>query len=186
MPRPLTLSDEDLIDRLTGVFADTGYEGASLTLLAEASGLKRASLYHRFPGGKLQMAREVLDRTWAQIENGVMAPLRDSGSAAVRAGKVVKALDALYDGGRRACLLNMLAASRIDESPMGPAIRDALRAMVDGFTVLARDAGAGKKKARRKGEQVVMLLQGALILSRGTGDTAPFRSVLARLPDEIL
>ncbi|MEO0971892.1 MAG: helix-turn-helix domain-containing protein, partial [Pseudomonadota bacterium] len=60
MPRPASINDDDLLDRLSSVFREVGYEEASMALLASASGLKKASLYHRFPGGKEQMAREVL------------------------------------------------------------------------------------------------------------------------------
>ena len=42
------------------VFRAHGYEGASLTLITEATGLGKGSLYHLFPGGKEQMAAEVL------------------------------------------------------------------------------------------------------------------------------
>ena len=53
--------DEKLIERLTSVFRIYGYEGASLSRIAEATGLQRASLYHRFPGGKEEMAEAVLN-----------------------------------------------------------------------------------------------------------------------------
>ena len=48
---PITKVNEDeLLDRLTDVFRTYGYEGASLSKISEATGLQRASLYHRFPG----------------------------------------------------------------------------------------------------------------------------------------
>ncbi len=57
------VEDEDLMHRLSEVFKEYGYEGASLAILSQASGLKRPSLYHRFPRGKQQMAEEVLSFT---------------------------------------------------------------------------------------------------------------------------
>jgi len=59
MARRATIEDDDLICKLTDVFRNVGYDGASLAVLADATGLKKASLYHRFPGGKEQMAEEV-------------------------------------------------------------------------------------------------------------------------------
>ena len=56
------ITENQLLERLTRVFQDHGYQGASLSLIAEATGLGRASLYHRFPGGKTDMAVAVLDR----------------------------------------------------------------------------------------------------------------------------
>jgi TetR/AcrR family transcriptional regulator, lmrAB and yxaGH operons repressor len=60
MARTQSISEADLIGRLSLVFRDRGYEGAALADLASAAGLKKASLYHRFPGGKQQMAEEVM------------------------------------------------------------------------------------------------------------------------------
>ena len=54
--RPQKTLDEDVLAGLTEVFQSKGYEAASLQDLARATGLKKASLYHRFPGGKKQMA----------------------------------------------------------------------------------------------------------------------------------
>ena len=39
---------QELEDRLARVFLDYGYEGASLSRLAAASGLGKASLYHHW------------------------------------------------------------------------------------------------------------------------------------------
>ena len=50
----------DVLRALGEVFRAHGYEGASLTLITEATGLGKGSLYHLFPGGKEQMAAEVL------------------------------------------------------------------------------------------------------------------------------
>ena len=60
MGRKATVDEADLLCRLSNVFRDVGYEAATLTMLAQATGLQKASLYHRFPEGKEQMAREVL------------------------------------------------------------------------------------------------------------------------------
>src|SRR5437762_12723369 len=50
-----------LLPVLGEVFRAHGYEGATLALITEATGLGKGSLYHFFPGGKAQMAAAVLD-----------------------------------------------------------------------------------------------------------------------------
>jgi AcrR family transcriptional regulator len=75
MPRPRSIEEDDLIGRLARVFREVGFEGASLSILAQATGLQRASLYHRFPGGKQQMAEEVLTTTGAWLEAKVLQVL---------------------------------------------------------------------------------------------------------------
>jgi TetR/AcrR family transcriptional repressor of lmrAB and yxaGH operons len=51
----------DIIPALAEVFREHGYEGASLALLGDATGLGKGSLYHFFPNGKEEMAAAVLD-----------------------------------------------------------------------------------------------------------------------------
>ena len=76
--------DDVIIDRLSDVFRSQGYEGASLTKLSEATGLQRASLYYRFPGGKQEMAEAVLAQIDARIATGILGPLKAPGSPAER------------------------------------------------------------------------------------------------------
>lgn len=185
MARPQSVDAEELLSRLAGVFAAVGYEGASLAVLAQAAGLRKASLYHRFPGGKAEMAAQVLARAATRLEAEVLAPMRATGPVKARMAAAAAALDRYYDGGRRACLFNMLAAPDLGGGPFGPAIRDALAAQADGFAALAKAAGNGTRKSRRKAERAAMLLHGSLVLARGTGDPAPFRAFLERLPDEL-
>src|SRR5690242_957274 len=109
MARPQSVDEEELLSRLASVFRDLGYEGASLSDLSEAAGLQKASLYHRFPGGKQQMAEEVLSSALSWFSEHVLAPLKAEGSAETRVAMVARQLDAFYAGGRKACLLNMLS-----------------------------------------------------------------------------
>ena len=51
MPRS-GIDQEQLIEIITEVFIDKGSEGATLTELSRATGLKKASLYYHYPGGK--------------------------------------------------------------------------------------------------------------------------------------
>ena len=186
MARPQAVEDEELMARLSCVFRDVGYEGASLALLAEATGLKKASLYHRFPNGKQQIAEEVLAEALAWYETNMLSPLRSAGSPAARIAAVVQQLDGFYGGGRQACLLNMLASPRAEPGPFSEAIKGAFEAIVAAFTVVARDAGHDARSAKLRAERAVMLLQGSLVMSRGLGSAKPFRTFLAGLADDVI
>jgi AcrR family transcriptional regulator len=186
MARPQSVEDEELMARLSCVFRDVGYEGASLTLLAEATGLKKASLYHRFPNGKQQMAEEVLASALAWYEANILGPLRSAASPAERVAAVVLHLDGFYAGGQHACLLNMLASPRAELGPFSEAIKGAFEALVSAFTVVARDAGHGAKAAKLRAERTVMLLHGSLVMSRGLRSAKPFKTFLAGLADDLI
>lgn len=186
MPRPSNIDNDELIARLAGVFQDVGYEGASMALLSQASGLQRASLYHRFPSGKQQMAEEVLRAAidWAVAH--VIGPLAGEGDVRKRWATARRGLDLLYDGGRRSCLLHMLMAPRNADGPFAEAIEAALTALVDAFAQLARDAGAPRAEAARTAQRAVALIQGSLILARGLRNPKPFRDTLAALEGELI
>jgi len=184
MARPQMIDDDGLMQRLAGVFRDAGFEGASLARLARAAGLQKASLYHRFPGGKQAMAEEVLARALDWMGREVVGPLTAPGDPRARVATVAGRLDDFYGGGRKACLLNMLAAPGAPGSPFAGAIGDAFAALVAAFAAPALDAGHAD--AALRAERAVAAMQGALVMVRGTGDDGPWRRFLARLPDDLV
>lgn len=186
MGRKAAIPDEELIGRLSQVFRDVGYEGATLSMLEEATGLKKASLYHRFPNGKEQMANEVLHTAQQWMEEHILTPPQGSAAPRTRIDAMIKSLDQFYSGGKQACLLNMLSSSRIYGGPFTKSIRKMFEAWIDALSALARDAGADPKMARLRAERVLMLLHGSLVLSRGIGSTQPFRKFLESIPSELL
>ncbi len=186
MARPQSVNDEELLGRLAAVFRARGFSGASLAELSAASGLKRASLYHRFPGGKEQMAREVLAAAADWLEREVIAPLTGDAPPAARLEAVGSALDGFYDGGAQACLLNMLSSARVEDGPFSAEIGAMFARLIDALARLGEDAGLGADVARERAERAVMLIQGALVLARGCGDRAPFRRMLGALPETLL
>lgn len=185
MARPPTIEDDALIGVLAGVFRDVGYEAASLAHLAEAAGLQKASLYHRFPGGKAAMAAEVLARATDWLGREVIAPLTEPGDPRARIGRAAAALDGFYQGGRKACLLNMLSSPRPLGGPFSAAIRSAMLTLIAALAAPARDAGQSAEAAQARAERALGALQGALVLSRGLGDDGPWRRALPRLADDL-
>jgi TetR/AcrR family transcriptional repressor of lmrAB and yxaGH operons len=66
----------DIIPALAEVFREHGYEGASLALLGDATGLGKGSLYHFFPNGKEEMAAAVLDAIDGWFRDNIFSLLR--------------------------------------------------------------------------------------------------------------
>lgn len=186
MARPLSVQDEQLIDRLSHTFRAVGYDGASLADLSKATGLSKAALYHRFPGGKQQMAAEVLSAAAGWYEEQVLAPLRTAEAPGERLAAVVRQLDRFYASGRQACLLNMLSAPRNEDSPFASAIKECFEKLISAFAAFAEEAGRSREDARRRAERTVVSLHGSLVLSRGLGSDAPFKTFLASLADDLI
>jgi AcrR family transcriptional regulator len=186
MGRHATLTDADLLLRLSDVFRDVGYEGATLAMLSEATGLQKASLYHRFPQGKEQMAGEVLRDAGAWLEAHVLIPLRTPGAPGPKLVALTRRLDEFYSGGKQACLLNMLSSTRMAEGPFTKAIQGVFEAWVTTVSKLLVEAGLAPRVARQRAERAMIVLQGTLVYARGIGSTRPFKEFLKALPDELL
>lgn len=172
--------------RLSNVFRDVGYAGATLTLLSQATGLKKASLYHRFPEGKEQMARETLEYAGTWLNDNILLPLKADGSPETRLKNMVRKIDEFYSGGKQACLLNMLSSAHIHEGPFIEPIKAIFEAWINALSSVLRDAGLTKPLARNRAERAVITLQGSLVFSRGMGTTRPFKQYLKSLPHELL
>jgi len=184
MARPQTLSDDDLVSRLAGIFRQKGYEGASLSELAAASGLGKAALYHRFPEGKEAMATAVLSATERRMGNDVLAPLAQ-GDAAERLAAMAGALFRFYEGGMRSCLVDLFSVAGTPDGVRGKVCRGTAEWIATIAAALV-EAGFAPEEARRRGEDAVIRIEGALVVSRALGDQAPFRRVLERLAGDLL
>ena len=186
MARHSQIDNETLIHRLTQVFRDYGYEGASLTNLSKATGLKKASLYHRFPGGKEQMALEVLNSAGKWVEENIVSPLNSNLTPEKKIKKLAKKLDEFYCGGKDACLLNMLASPDIQNGPFSKHIKGAFQVWIKSLTDVLIESGIDTKESRRRAENIIAMMQGTLVMSRGMNDTKPFKNFLKTLPNTLL
>ena len=185
MPRHKSIDDDLLLDRLTEVFQTYGYEGASLGRISKATGLQRASLYHRFPGGKVAMAEAVLDRSASKVIDDVVAPLRGSGDRHDRLAAMAREIDDFYTGGQMSCLLDSMSFAGSDDS-LRQRTEGAMVAWANAIEALARDAGLEPGIARERAVDALISVQGSLVYARVTGDVEPFRRHLDAMPDTVL
>ena len=184
MPAPL-ITKEEVLNRLLHAFRTYGYDGATLTLLSEATGLKRASLYHYFPGGKEEMGRAVLGHAGAWFRTHIIDPLYTPGDPQERLTAMVEKLDTFYRQGREACLIGALVLGGGLER-FQTNLEGALERWITAIAAVLRDAGVPEDQARARAEDAVVRIQGALIVARGMQTTEPFRRTLGRLPSDLL
>jgi AcrR family transcriptional regulator len=182
MPPSPRVEESELLDRLVEVFRRHGYEGASLTRISEATGLQRASLYHRFPGGKDEMVAAAVGRVAARFGPLVIEPLESPGDPAGRVREMIGNLQKYYDRGRSPCVLDTLSIGP-DDDPIRPALQQAMRRWRLALETVARDAGVPAVAARARAEDALIRIEGALVVSRVQGSTAPFRRTVAGLVD---
>src|SRR3954467_10127074 len=102
------VTDEVLLERIAEVFRRYGYEGTSIRLLSQATGLERASLYHRFPGGKEEMATAIIGKTCEWFSDNVFAPLKAASTPAEKLQRVAANLKVFYRDGTLWCVLDTM------------------------------------------------------------------------------
>jgi TetR/AcrR family transcriptional repressor of lmrAB and yxaGH operons len=175
--------DPENVDlKLFKTFSELGYDGASMELLAQATGLKKASLYHRFPNGKKEMAQHVLSivEEWI-LQNIVSVSANKKLKPETRLKKVITSIDELYNGGANNCLLRTLTIGT-DAEAFKEKVNSCFDLLADGFTDIAIDLGLSPKIAGQQAKLINLLIQGSLVLAGATGDKNYFKNSLAKIP----
>lgn len=179
--RPQKIDNTVLLERLSEVFRSKGYEGSSLNDLATSAGLKKASLYHRFPGGKEEIAAAVLQFTEAWGKKHVEDVIRDTKKPArQRLQDALQNIDILYAQGEKTCILRALSTDTGIDS-LGELIQVTMQKWLDSFTFFAKDIGYTPEEATQKATQTLINIQGALIISKGLNDKRIFKNALHNL-----
>jgi len=180
------ISEDNLLSTLTGVFRDYGYDGTSLSLIMKATGLVKASLYHRFPGGKEEMATTVIDRAAGEFASNLLAPLRESGDPAERLRETGERLRKFYGSGKKACLLDTLTLHPESREVQARA-KTALAFWIDSFARFASEScGLASSLAIERAQDAVSALEGGLVIARVSGNRGPFIRAIESLPERFM
>ncbi len=179
--RPQKIDDASLIKRLLEVIRQKGYEGASLNDLANASGLQKASLYHRFPGGKKDIGYAVLEyaKSW-NISNLVTVNNDKTVSPEERLLRILDNINSLYNCGEATCIIRALSIGSGLEM-FQEQLEDNTKIWLEVFKDLGQDFGFSKEKASDLALQVLVKIQGSLIVSKTLNSNTPFEKALREI-----
>jgi AcrR family transcriptional regulator len=168
-----------IVAKLAEVFRDHGFEGASLSVITERTGLGKGSLYNFFPGGKEEMAQAVIDEVDRWFEANVFTPLRslDPGSGIAR---MLTQTSEYSESGRRACVLGLFALGDTRDRFAEP-VRAYFARWTEALTSALSRAGRLPHVAAELAEYAVSTLQGALVLSRALNDPSVYGRACRRV-----
>ncbi len=173
-----TIDDESLAASLFEVFRFRGYEGTSISLLSEVTGLKKSSLYHRFPAGKEDMVKAVVLYVSSQLHEHILAPLFDTEkSPEQRFNSMLTSIKSFYHDGKKNCLLNILSLGDVKDEINQLLTKD-YNDWLDALCKLGKDAGISSKEAQTRAEHFLISVQGALVIQRLTKNVQTFQNVL--------
>ncbi|PWG63518.1 TetR/AcrR family transcriptional regulator [Spiribacter halobius] len=174
----------DVLPLLSELFREHGFEGTTLALISQRTGLGKGNLYHLFPGGKQEMAEAVLAGIDAWFEEHVFTPLEQAESLESGLAHMFDAVAEYFREGHRICLVGAFALS--DTRDRFP---DRVQAYFGRWIevvqrVLGR-AGIAPEPALCLAEEVVLRVQGALVLARARRQPVLFRRALDRLREDL-
>ena len=177
---PGTEKAPGIIAALAEVFRQHGYAGASLSLIGEATGLGKGSLYHLFPGGKAEMAACVLAEIGAWFEAGVFGPLRTDASPKRAVAAMFDAVERYFRSGQRVCLVGVLALGT-ERDLFAEAVRGYFARWIEALAGAFRRSGLDDAASAALAEEIVVQIQGAIVLARALDQPGPFTRALATL-----
>ncbi|WP_232432131.1 hypothetical protein [Chamaesiphon minutus] len=94
-------------------------------------------------------------------------------------------VDRFFDTGKNSCLWAILILERSSDELFGAQIQGAFSQWIAAISSVLSAAGLDETQAKQRCEDAVIAIQGALILSYGLKDVAPFQRVLKQLPAQL-
>jgi TetR/AcrR family transcriptional repressor of lmrAB and yxaGH operons len=177
-----TTSDEEFLAKALDLFRTFGFEGVSIKRLADATGLEKASLYYRYPGGKDEIVMAVASEVVTWFQKNVFEPLLGNGPARKRVAFVAERLREFYQNGTKSCITDVLSIPGGSDE-LKTALKGAMQAWINAFAGVAREGGLSPAMARARAEEAIVRFEGSLVVARVLGDNSAFERVLKMLPD---
>lgn len=173
---------ERLLNGARRLLAEKGYAGMELRDVAARGKAPRGSIYHHFPGGKIQLAVEAAEREGAEIRVGIERSLDQRGLA--------DTLEMFGETFRRrvkdqpehlGCPVAAAALARPEDPALAAAATEAFRSWEAPIAAALREEGVAAAPAEAFAGLVVSTVEGALIRARAAADQAPLDSAVAGL-----
>jgi AcrR family transcriptional regulator len=177
-----TISDEAFYETALDLFRTYGFEGVSLQKLARATGLEKASLYYRYPGGKDEIAMSVAQGVVHWFQNNVFEVLLGDAPPRKRVASAIDRLRTFYGGGKKSCITDILSIPGGSEE-LRAGLKGALQEWLKAFAHIGTESGMSTPVARARAEEAIVRIEGSLVLARVLDDPSPFERTLKLLPD---
>jgi AcrR family transcriptional regulator len=164
------------------LLAEKGYAGMELRDVAERGQAPRGSIYHHFPGGKVQLAREAAKLEGTTIRDLIERSLEDRGlkETLIMFGEIFRRRVADHPE-RIGCPVAAAALARPEDPELAAVATAAFQSWERPIAAALRDEGVSKRDAEAFAGLVVSTVEGALLRARAAGSQEPLDSAIAGL-----
>jgi AcrR family transcriptional regulator len=180
-----SMSKQTHMPTLLKLFRQFGYEGVTLSKISQETGLGKASLYHHFPKGKAEMAETALTHVNNWLETSILEILNRPEPPISKFQSMCEETSQFFNEGQNSCLWAVLVMEQSSDDLFHAQISCAFSQWIEAIAKVLVTAGLDGKLARERGEDAMIGIQGALILSHSLRDFTPFQRVLEQLPKQL-
>jgi TetR/AcrR family transcriptional repressor of lmrAB and yxaGH operons len=174
---------ERLIDSMAQSLRSAGYHNTGLNQIVADSGAPKGSMYHYFPGGKVELAAAAVDHSSAQVAARIGEILQRGLPPMLAMEAVIEffAVEMETSAFTKGCPVATIA---LEEAATTPQIRDACARAYDSWQsgLAAYLTAQAVSDPDKTAETFLMLLEGALLMARARLSAEPLRGLKARLP----
>jgi AcrR family transcriptional regulator len=164
------------------LLAEKGYAGMELRDVAERGKAPRGSIYHHFPGGKTQLAREAAELEGTTIRDTIERSLEQRGlkQTLTMFGEIFRRR--VKDHPERiGCPVAAAALARPEDPELAAVATAAFQSWERPIAAAVRDEGVSRKDAEAFAGLVVSTIEGALLRARAAGSQEPLDSAIGGL-----
>ena len=171
-----------LLEGARKLLAEKGYAGMELRDVAERGKAPRGSIYHHFPGGKAQLAREAAELEGETIRRTIERSLEERGlkQTLTMFGELFRRRVADRPE-RLGCPVAAAALARPEDPELAAAATAAFQSWEKPIAAALLDEGVRRRDAEDFAGLVVSTVEGALIRARAAGSAEPLDSAVAGL-----
>jgi AcrR family transcriptional regulator len=167
---------ERILDSTADLFRRQGYTGTGMKQIAAEAAAPFGSLYHFFPGGKVDLGAEVI-RSSGRLYGRLFAEI------ALAAPDVVSAVSSFFAGAAQTLIETdyedacPIATVALEVASTNELLREATAEVfdewIDGATAYFHHAGIARPRARELALVMLNLLEGAFLFSRALRSVEP-------------
>lgn len=164
-----------MVEATADLLRARGLEATSFSDVLAASGAARGAIYHHFPGGKAELAREAVAWTGRSVAGRLAAIDADEPYAVVEQFLAAARVAVSQSAGGSSCAVAAVTVEAAQfDTLLTDGVHTALSSWVEELGRQLLRTGASEHAAATLSVLMITVMEGAHVLCRAAGSTEPF------------